>query len=160
MASSIDESPRSEDGFFNDDYIYFSRSLFPPERNIHDARNIWRFLKLQPGMKVLDIGCGYGRITLELAKLGADMTGLDEASHLLEQGREDASSAKMNIKYVKGDMRDLPWHNTFDAVIMWYTTFGIFDDEEENEKVVFQATKAIRARGQMLIEQQNRLALV
>jgi SAM-dependent methyltransferase len=56
-------------------------------------------------------------------------------------------------------MRVLPWRDRFDAALIWYTTFGYFD-EADNERVLRQAADALRPRGRLLIEQLNRVALL
>jgi hypothetical protein len=56
-------------------------------------------------------------------------------------------------------MRALPWRDGFDAALIWYTTFGYFD-EADNERVLMQAAAALKPRGRVLIEQINRAALL
>ena len=56
-------------------------------------------------------------------------------------------------------MRALPWRRRFDAALLWYTTFGYFD-EADNERVLQQAARALRPGGRLLVEQINRVALL
>jgi SAM-dependent methyltransferase len=144
---------------FGDDYLHFYGPDLTAERNAREAEAIWQMLSLQLGQKVLDIGCGHGRIAYELAKRGAHVTGLDANARFLERARVDAATAGIEIAYVEGDMRALPWRGRFDAALIWYTTFGYFD-EDDNECVLMQAAQALRLRGRLLIEQISRAALL
>jgi SAM-dependent methyltransferase len=116
-------------------------------------------LSLETGKRVLDIGCGHGRIANELARRGARVTGLDASTHFLERAHADAAAAGVEVEYVEGDMRALPWRDRFDAALIWYTTFGYFD-EAGIEDVLRQAAAALRPGGRLLIEQINRAALL
>lgn len=56
---------------FDEDYLYFFDLLFGEERNERDVETIWCLLELEPGMEVLDLGCGHGRIANRLAARGS-----------------------------------------------------------------------------------------
>lgn len=57
-------------------------------------------------MEILDLGCGTGRFTIELAKRGYIMTGLDITNEMLEVARRTAKMAKVKVKFIRGDMRN------------------------------------------------------
>src|SRR5687768_8545704 len=63
---------------------------------------------VKPGMKVLDLGCGDGTTALPAAKLGADVTGIDIASNLVEAGNRRAAEAGLtNCHFQDGDAANL-----------------------------------------------------
>jgi ubiquinone/menaquinone biosynthesis C-methylase UbiE len=65
-------------------------------------------LSIKPGMKVLDLGCGDGNTALPIARLGADVTGVDIARNLVEAGnRRAAAAALTNLKFQEGDASNL-----------------------------------------------------
>ena len=64
-----------------------------------------------------------------LAPLRARVTGLDVDTVFLEHARADADARGVEVEYVQGDMRELPWVGRFDAAVNWFTSFGYFDDE-------------------------------
>src|SRR3954452_5561350 len=67
-----------------------------------------RRIGLEPGMKVLDLGCGDGTTALPAAKLGAEVTGVDIASNLVEAGNRRAAEAGLtNLRFEEGDASDL-----------------------------------------------------
>ena len=79
---------------------------------------MYEFLKPQPGMEILDIGCGTGNLSLELARLGARVTGVDISEPMLAIARQKALREKLDVKFYKADVHDLPFDDeTFDAVV-------------------------------------------
>ena len=77
---------------------------------------------IKPGMKVLDVACGTGNTAIPEAKKGAEVTGADIATNLLEQARSRAEAEGLQIKFEEGDVEDLKYaDDTFDAVV---TMFG------------------------------------
>jgi SAM-dependent methyltransferase len=115
---------------------------------------VWRLLDLQPGMRVLDLGCGHGRIANRLAARGCHVTGLDFSEVFLERARTDASALGVSVDYVAGDMRALPWVDEFDRVVCWSTAFGYFDDTA-NRGVLQQIRTALRPGGRLAMDLNN-----
>lgn len=65
-------------------------------------------LGIRPGMRVLDLGCGDGNTALPIARLGADVTGIDIARNLVEAGNRRAAAAGLaNLKFQEGDASNL-----------------------------------------------------
>src|SRR5689334_22313903 len=74
-------------------------------------------LGIRPGTQVLDVACGTGNVALPAAAQGAHVTGLDIAPNLLEQARERATQANLEIRFDEGDAEALPYQNAaFDLV--------------------------------------------
>ena len=147
------------EGVFGDDYLHFYGPDLTHDRNQREAEVVWRLLSLQEGATVLDLGCGHGRIAVELAKRGGLLTGLDASAKFIGLAREAAAAAGLQINFIEGDMRRLPWQGEFDAIVIWFTTFGYFDDED-NEQVLGQAARALKPGGRLLIEQIHRNAVL
>ncbi|MER8977171.1 methyltransferase domain-containing protein [Mesorhizobium sp. M0800] len=145
--------------YFSEDYFHFGDVVNPPEVSDRQAGAIWELLSLKQGSPVLELGCGYGRITNRLAEKGAQVSGLDISPILLKKAEADADKRGLNVEYVLGDMRSLPWRDRFDAVFLWYTTFGYFEDAD-NEKVIREAASSLRNGGRLLIDYSNRLAFL
>jgi 2-polyprenyl-3-methyl-5-hydroxy-6-metoxy-1,4-benzoquinol methylase len=66
---------------------------------------------------VLDLACGHGRIANRLAARGCEVTGLDYTSAYLDRARQEAAERRVDVTYIQGDMRHLPWEEQFDSVI-------------------------------------------
>lgn len=150
-------SPSSFDfeGLFDLDYLYFYGPQLTPQRAEAEVDLVWQLLELKPGMKVLDLACGHGRITNPLAQRGCVMTGLDATDLFLQQARSDAAEQGLQVEYLKGDMRTLPWTEQFDCVVNWFTAYGYFSDEE-NRQVLTEVYRALKPGGTFLLEHLNR----
>lgn len=148
------------EGLFDDDYLYFyaprdaAGSLSDAETDL-----IWHLLGIEPGMAVLDLACGHGRIANRLAARGAQVTGLDVTPRFLELAHEDAAARGVDVEYVQGDMRELPWTARFDRVINWFTAFGYFDDAG-NRRVLAGVARALKPGGRLAIELNNYVAIM
>src|SRR5687767_12215848 len=135
--------PFDFDEVFDADYLFFYEPLFADVTEA-DVDVIWRLLKLEPDMAVLDLACGHGRIANRLAERGARVTGLDSNALFLDHARRDAASRDIQVDYVEGDMRLLPSTNErFDRVLSWFTSFGYFDDQD-NRRVLHEAHRVLR----------------
>lgn len=144
------------EALFDEDYLYFYESgVISPERTEFEVNLIWRLLDLKSGMRVLDLACGHGRISNRLAERGCEVTGLDTTDFFLQQARDDAAARGVNVEYVKGDMRSLPWTEHFDCIINWFTAYGYFNDED-NQRVLVEAHRTLRPGGKLLLDHQNR----
>ena len=69
------------------------------------------------GIKVLDIGCGGGLLSEPLARLGANVTGVDAAENNIKAASIHAKKENINIKYVNGDIDSLDASEKFDVIL-------------------------------------------
>jgi SAM-dependent methyltransferase len=144
---------------FDDDYLYFYEELLTPERTAAEVDLVWKLLELEPGLALLDLACGHGRIANALAERGVRVTGLDATPLFLELARADAVERGVEVDYVEGDMRSIPWPGRFDRVLNWFTSFGYFGDDE-NRAVLAEAHKALKSGGLLAVEVNHRDALL
>jgi SAM-dependent methyltransferase len=151
------EFPR--EAAFDEDYLYFYEGLLTPERTAAEVELIWKLLELEPGLELLDLACGHGRIANPLAERGLRVTGLDATSLFLDLARKDAAERGVEVEYVEGDMRALPWTERFDRVLCWFTSFGYFSDEE-NRQVLLDVCQALKPGGVFAVEMNNRDGLI
>ncbi|MCX6139420.1 MAG: class I SAM-dependent methyltransferase [Candidatus Kapabacteria bacterium] len=100
---------------------------------------IQRLAGIEPGTKVLDLCCGYGRHALALAEHGYIVTGLDNSHYLIDRAQE--LYPHPNVDYIVGDMRGPFPNGPFHVIANFFTSFGYFDTHEENARVL----QAIRA---------------
>lgn len=140
--------------FFGVDYV---KSEVPPsaEQIRGEVDFIETALALPTAGRVLDLGCGYGRHTVPLARRGYDMVGLDLSLDLLQNALRRAQAKNATIKFVHGDIRDLEFDQVFDGVYCFNTTFGYFGDAE-NLLVLRGIHRALKPGGRLLIDIANR----
>jgi SAM-dependent methyltransferase len=148
------------DGFFEGDWLDQIALHADPEQTAQQVEFIVEKLALEPDASVLDLACGHGRITLELAKRGYRLTGLDLSPRSLELAREAAAGLGLEIEWVHADMREIPPDRSFDAVINVFTSFGYFEEEKENQRVLDGVERALEPGGRFLIDVVNLLSLV
>ena len=149
---------RSRDNWFNEifDASYFQtlpNGFF--RRTIREADFIEAALELAEGASILDLGCGWGRHTIELCKRGYAMNGLDLSLPLLEKALAEAQRRSLNVHFVHGDMRDMDFDAQFDGIVSWHTSFGYFDDHT-NIAVLRGITRALKPGGRLVMEVANR----
>jgi ubiquinone/menaquinone biosynthesis C-methylase UbiE len=147
------------DEFFKEDYLQIYLPFLTEERTKTDVEFIVEVLNLAPGSKILDLACGFGRHTIPLAKMGYDMTGLDYTSQFIQMAEEKAKSENVQIEFLVGDMRKIPFENHFAGVISYFTSFGFFSDEE-NFEVLKGVSNSLKKEGKFLLDIINRDFLV
>jgi SAM-dependent methyltransferase len=78
-------------------------------------------LNLKPDAKLLDVACGTGNSAIPAAKAGAQVTGVDIATNLLEQARKRAAAGQLDIRFEEGDAEELPCADrSFDVVVSMF----------------------------------------
>jgi SAM-dependent methyltransferase len=143
--------------FFGPDYL--RQYEHAPDRTAAEVDGLERILHLRKGSRVLDLACGAGRHSIELARRGYAVTGYDLSEDLLRQARASTKRAKASVAFVRGDMRDVRFRGTFDAVINMFSSFGYFDTIEEDRKVLEGVARTLKPRGKFLMERFNRESL-
>jgi len=147
------------DELFGEDYLWFWEPMLTDEQADADAESVWRLLALEPGMEVLDLACGHGRIANRLAARGARVTGLDRSEAFLELARADAAARGVAVEYVHGDMLEIPWAERFDRVLNWFTAFGYHPDDELHA-ILRGVRGALRPGGRFALETISPTALM
>ena len=80
--------------------------------------------------------------------------GVPRSTASSQRAREDAAARGVEVEYVHGDMRELPWRESFDAVVNWFTSFGYFSDDE-NRAVLRGFHDALAPGGRLALQTQN-----
>ncbi len=162
-AESADSGPpeveNDEDGpwyerFFGKAYLRTVRTATPKEVAA-ECDFIERAFGIAPGSRVLDVGCGLGVQTVELAARGYRPVGLDISATMVSRAYDEADDRDLRVDFIRGDMREVTFEEPFDALLCWGTTFGYFS-EEENELAVRQFHQALAPNGTLLLEVINR----
>jgi ubiquinone/menaquinone biosynthesis C-methylase UbiE len=108
---------------------------------------------IAPGQRVLDAGCGYGRIAIPLAEAGYDVTGLDLSDALLRVARERVEAAKVAVRWIRETMCRMPLpDDSFDVVLCLWSAFHELLEEAEQIAAVKEMHRVLRPGGWALIE--------
>jgi 2-polyprenyl-3-methyl-5-hydroxy-6-metoxy-1,4-benzoquinol methylase len=140
--------------FFSDLYGRVLAAQFTREQSEKQARVVARALQLRKGMRVLDIPCGLGRLTLPLARRGLEMTGVDLTESYIRKARRLSQSEGLDVRFLAQDMRRIEFREEFDAAFNWFTSFGYYS-EKENLLCLRRLRDALKPGGQVLIETLN-----
>lgn len=139
---------------FNDDFLRAS----PAVEGGHLTREcdfIDESLALETGAAILDLGCGTGEYAIDMARRGYQMVGYDLSLSMLARASDDAQERNLKINFLQGDMREMPFEDVFDGAYCWNTSFGYFD-ESQNQAVIARVHKALKRGGQFLLDVINR----
>jgi SAM-dependent methyltransferase len=147
------------DGFFEGEWLDEVALHRDEERTAQEAEFVLDKLELEPSARVLDLASGHGRIALELARRGYRVTGLDLSPRSLELAREAAGREGLAVEWIEADMREVPAGEPFDAAFNIFTSFGYFEDEAENQRVLDGVVRALGPGGRFLIDTVNLLNL-
>lgn len=115
-------------------------------------------ISFNKSLKILDIGCGTGRHSIELAKRGYQITGVDLSESMLQRAREKAIKANVSVNFRQGDARNLPFETEFDLVIMICEgAFPLMETDEMNFQILQNAAKALKPEGKLIFTTLNGL---
>ena len=101
---------------------------------------------------VLDLCCGPGRHSLALAKRGIRVTAVDRSEFLLSKAKEEAAKSNLEIEFVSDDMRHFVRGDSFSLVLNMFTSFGYFEDKEDDLKLLRNAYQSLKPEGAILID--------
>lgn len=111
-----------------------------------------RVLRPLAGRTALDVGCGAGLLAEPLARLGAAVTGVDAAPELIEAARTHAGEAGLAIRYVAGEVADIP--GQFDLV----TALEVVEHVADPGTFVRQLAQRLAPGGLLVMSTPNRTA--
>ena len=114
--------------------------------------NLVELVGLEPGQEVCDLCCGVGRHGVELARRGFVVTGVDRTRRFLDEARSAAQDAGLSIELVEEDMRDFCRPEAFDVVINLFTSFGYFEAQRDDRRVVENVYRSLKAGGVLAID--------
>ena len=109
-------------------------------------------LNIATGAKVLDVACGKGRHSKTLAKLGFDVTGIDLSPNSITEARKFNCE---NMRFDVWDMRKTYKANEFDFVFNLFSSFGYFDDEQEDYACINGFYENLKPNGTLVLDYIN-----
>lgn len=139
-----------DESFWSEMYPF----MFPEERFRLAEEQIEKVLTLvgyEEGT-VLDLCCGPGRHSIALAKRGIQVTAVDRSEFLLRKAKEEAAKSNLEIEFVSDDMRHFVRSESFSLILNMLTSFGYFEDKEDDLKVLRNAYQSLKPEGAILID--------
>lgn len=125
-------------------------------RNYKEAEffinNLFKYLNLPVNSKILDLACGKGRHSLQIHNLGFDVLGVDLSPESILSANEFSEEG---LSFETGDMREIGITNHFDAVVNLFTSFGYFQEEGDNIKVIKSIATSLKQNGILILDYLN-----
>lgn len=113
-----------------------------------DVDALVKLLHLAPPARILDLCCGIGRHSAELARRGFAVTGVD----LHEPYLAEARAAAPKVEWIRADVREFKRPRAFDAALSMYTSFGYFADPLDDVRHARNAFESLKPHGALLID--------
>ncbi len=129
--------------------------LFTPERWTsapNEVDQIITLLGLKAGSAVLDVGCGPGRHSLEFARRGFHVTGIDRTAGYLSDARSNAAQQGLDAEFVQADMREFSRPAAFDVAVSLLTSFGYFENPGDDVMVLEHIHASLKPGGHLAME--------
>ncbi len=140
-----------EDWFGSEYYTLLYR-----HRNDQEAKmfldKLTAFLNISSPNRIVDCGCGKGRHSIYLSEKGFDVTGLDICESNI---RESKKSEKKNLTFFNHDLRTLFRINYYDVALSLFTSFGYFQDDSENNKMIRSISGSLKKNGWFVLDFMN-----
>jgi SAM-dependent methyltransferase len=133
----------------------FRGAMFTPERwesAPEEVDHALALLGIDDGARILDLCCGPGRHTLELARRGYRVTAVDRTARFLRDLSRAAADQHLRVETVQQDMRTFRRPDAFDAAVNLFTSFGYFRDRQDDRRVAQNLFDSLQPGAPLLME--------
>lgn len=138
--------------FFDAGSPFLEHPLLTAERTAQEIDFIEKYLALSPGACILDMGCGFGRHSIELARRGYRVTGIDPSAAMIAEARKQAAEAGVSCDFRQERGERFSTDRSFDSAICLFTTLGQISDQGENSGLVEQVHSALYSGATFVVE--------
>lgn len=113
-------------------------------------------MKLSGNERILDLACGFGRHSLEFARRGYQVVGVDITKDYIEDAQKELKKESLPVEFIQSDVRDIHFNQEFDVVLnMADGAIGYLENEEENLKIFDVISRALRPGGKHFMDIMN-----
>jgi 2-polyprenyl-3-methyl-5-hydroxy-6-metoxy-1,4-benzoquinol methylase len=138
------------DSYFDGYYKEIWRAMIPEELTTKEVDFMLPYFNLQPGSKVLDLMCGYGRHAIALAKKGISVIAVDNLSDYINEIKQVAEKENLSIKPVKSSVMDYKTDETFDLVLCMGNSLNFFN-ADNIVQILSNISSYLKADGHLLL---------
>ncbi|HFQ94718.1 MAG TPA: class I SAM-dependent methyltransferase, partial [Anaerolineae bacterium] len=138
--------------FFEEGSPFLNHPLLTAERTAVETNFLESQLRLPPGARILDVGCGFGRHSIELARRGYTVTGIDPAAAMIAAAQERAKEAAVSVDFRQARGEEFTTAVPFDAAICLFTSLGQMGPDGDNSALVSRVYDALKPGGLFVVE--------
>ena len=120
-----------------------------------EIERVVALLGVEPGAPLLDLCCGPGRHSLELARRGFRVTGVDRTGAFLDIARREGGD-DLAVEFVQADMREFRRPGAFAGVVNLYSSFGYFEDPADDRRALDNILRSLQPGGRAVLEMQGK----
>ncbi|OQY34248.1 MAG: hypothetical protein B6241_05525, partial [Spirochaetaceae bacterium 4572_59] len=148
---------KKDEPWFSDEWFWetYGPLMFDEKRlseTPSEVDGIIRLAGLEDKSEILDCCCGMGRHTIEMASRGFSMSGVDLSAGYLKTAIKDAKEKKLDIEWKRMDVLDMDYENRFDAILNMFSSFGYFDDPEDDLVLLKKMHSALKDDGVLFMD--------
>ncbi len=114
---------------------------------------------VEPGESVLDLCCGVGRHSFEFTRRGFRVTAVDRTRRYIDRAIQVAQTEGLKVEFVLEDMRKFVRPESFDLALSLFTSFGYFEDPEDDRRVASNIYCSLKAGGVLVMDLMGKEAL-
>ena len=125
-------------------------------RNEDDAKGLIDLIlskvNIPSGSKVLDMACGAGRHSILFAQHGYKVTAVDLSEKLIKVAKQTAAETNVKVDFIESDLRQFAISEKFELVVNLFTSFGYFEKDNENFKIIKTAFDHLKENGYFILD--------
>jgi D-alanine-D-alanine ligase len=146
----------STPNFFSRGSPYFAHPLLTPQRTKAEIDFLLSKTSIPRAGFILDMGCGFGRHSIELARRGYNLVGVDPSQAMVEAARKASTGLANPPQFFRTRAEDYQTDRRFDGIICLFTTLGQIEVEQDNRQLVGQAANLLKPGGYFIVEVPHR----
>lgn len=150
--------------FFDHHATKYMDEIFTKD-TINEVKFLLDILQLKKGSSIIDVGCGTGRHSTELAIHGFKVTGIDISEGMLEEAEKTARNGNVNVRFIKADVVKFKTDEKFDAAVCLcegaYALLGLDEDPREHDmKILKNINSMLKTNAKFILTTLNGLKMI
>ncbi len=142
--------------YFGEDYMRSAKSAaLTPKRSEAEMEALSQSLSLSAQESILDLGCGWGRHSLALARRGHRVLGLDQSESFIKAAQLEVEQKGSSAEFLQMDLCELPLQERFDLALCLFGSFGYSEEESDDLEILRGAYRSLKPGGALLLELWN-----